>query len=91
MKFIKSSSYFLITIATIFILAGCEFNGGNSPKKIQQTICFSWVIGDKSKLEAGQCEGKTVSEMNSQGWQLTNIVTGLTGNNFGFIFTKVEE
>lgn len=86
MKFIKSASYFLMTIAIIFSLTGCEVNG----KKIEQTICFGFSIGDNAKLDSGQCQGKTVVQMNGNGWELTNVVTGLYGNNFGFIFTKKE-
>ena len=58
-------------------------------KPLEQTICFSFTIGDSTKLENGDCRGKTLTKMNEEGWELTNVVTGLGGSvSFGYIFTR---
>ena len=60
---------------------------------VEQTICFSnngkylAVIGDDVSLKGGKCQGKTLSQMNEDGWMLTEVVTGLS-TSFGMILTR---
>jgi len=66
-------------------------------KKIEQTICFSksscsdkysyGTFGNGTSLCGGKCQGKTLPEMNKEGWKLIQVVGGLQ-SSFGMIFTK---
>ncbi len=61
--------------------------------KIEQTICFSKEgnylakLGDNVTLQGGKCNGRTLPEMNKNGWKLNQIVGGLSGA-FGMLLTK---
>ncbi len=60
---------------------------------VEQTICFAregkYVakIGDNVSLHAGECLGRTLPQMNKDGWMLTEVVTGLQ-TSFGMVFTR---
>lgn len=66
-------------------------------KNIKQTICFSkssctekyayGSLGEDTNLCGGQCQGKTLPEMNKEGWKLIQVVSGLN-QSFGMVFTK---
>ena len=66
-------------------------------KKIEQTICFSKascteryavaMIGDNVKICSGKCNGKTLAEMNKDGWKLTEVIGNLN-MAFGMVFTR---
>ena len=66
-------------------------------KQIEQTICFSssqcgglgayGVLGDNVKLCGGECQGKTLGQMNKEGWELNQVVNGLS-SAFGMVFTR---
>lgn len=67
-------------------------------KPLEQTICFSQnncnggfmavgTIGDGTKICGGRCNGKTLPEMNQDGWELTEVIGGLQ-NSFGMVFTR---
>ncbi len=66
-------------------------------KKLEQTICFSksecgtpiayGTLGDNVKLCGGKCQGKTIAQMNKNGWKLIQVVNGLQGS-FGMVFIK---
>ena len=66
-------------------------------KKVQQTICFSksscsdkyayGTLGEKTGLCGGQCQGKTLQEMNEKGWKLIQVVGGLN-SSFGMVLEK---
>ncbi len=68
-----------------------------SAKQIEQTICFSrtmcgsqfgaGVLGDDVKLCGGECQGKTLGQMNKEGWKLNQVVNGLS-MSFGMLFTR---
>ena len=67
------------------------------PKEIEQTICFSSsqcgglgayrVLGDNVKLCDGECQRKTLGQMNKKGWKLTQVIDGLS-ESFGIVFTR---
>ena len=66
-------------------------------KKVEQTICFSksdcsnryspGSVGDTVNLCSGKCQGKTLQQMNKEGWKLTEVIGGLS-SSFGMVFTK---
>jgi hypothetical protein len=45
------------------------------------------VLGDNSTLNGGQCQGKTLPQMNKLGWRLIQVVGGLD-SGFGMVFEK---
>ena len=47
------------------------------------------VLGDNSTLNDGECQGKTLSQMNKLGWRLIQVVGGLQ-SGFGMVFEKVR-
>ena len=62
----------------------------------EQTICFSKdscdklsyaSLGDAVHLCAGKCQGRTLIEMNKDGWKLLQVVTGLS-SAFGMVLEK---
>ena len=68
----------------------------NAIKPLEQTICFSKdlcsglsyaTLGENVNLCSGKCNGKTLSQMNKNGWELIQVVTGLQ-SSFGMIFTR---
>jgi len=66
-------------------------------RKIEQTICFSksscsdryayGTLGERVGLCGGECQGKTLKEMNKKGWKLIQVVGGLN-SSFGMILEK---
>ena len=67
-----------------------------SAKQIEQTICFSsnkcsgvsiGVLGDNVKLCGGECQGKTLGQMNKKGWKLIQVIDGLS-ESFGMLLTR---
>ena len=70
-------------------------------KAVQQTICFSkekiseyngrpiyqGTLGDAVSLYGGECQGKTLPEMNKAGWKLIQVVGGLN-SAFGMVLEK---
>jgi len=66
-------------------------------KEVEQTICFSQAsctqkftvgsVGDGVQICGGKCQGRTLSEMNRDGWTLTEVITGLN-MAFGMVFTR---
>ena len=66
-------------------------------KEVKQTICFSKAdcsskytyatIGDKVNLCGGACDGKTLEQMNKEGWKLTQVIGNLN-MAFGMLLTK---
>lgn len=66
-------------------------------KKVEQTICFSQsscsdryaygTLGENVGLCGGQCQGKTLPQMNKEGWKLIQVINGLN-SSFGMVFTK---
>jgi len=73
------------------------FSSGAYAKKIEQTVCFSKAsctekysyasIGDAVNLCGGACQGKSLVEMNKEGWRLIQVIGGLSGS-FGMLMTK---
>lgn len=82
----------LLGLVTIGLLSNVLY-----AKTIEQTICFSkaplgdkyWQasLGDAVKLYGGQCQGRTLPEMNKQEWKVIQVVTGLN-SAFGMVMTK---
>ena len=66
-------------------------------KKVEQTICFSkssctdkyayGTFGNGTSLCGGKCKGKTLPQMNKEGWKLMQIIGGLQ-RSFGMLFIK---
>jgi len=69
---------------------------------IKQTICFSQnlsdvkfgsrhigvaTLGDNVTLNGGECNGRTLPQMNQAGWRLIQVVTGLQ-EAFGMVLEK---
>ncbi len=79
------------------IFASVILSGNLYAKKIEQTICFSKsscsdryayaVLGNDVNLCGGKCQGKTLAQMNKEGWKLTQVITGLQ-SSFGMLFTR---
>ena len=79
------------------VLIGSLLTSNVYAKKIEQTICFSssqcgglgayGVLGDSVKLCGGKCQGRTLAEMNKDGWKLIQVVNGLQ-SSFGMIFIR---
>ena len=44
-------------------------------------------LGDSIKLYGGKCRGRSLPEMNKNGWKLIQVVTGLN-SSFGMVLTK---
>lgn len=67
--------------------------------KYENTVCFSksdcdnefsyGVLGDNIKLCSGECNGKTISQMNAEGWRLIQVVNGLQ-SSFGMVFERIK-
>jgi len=86
----------IVSGLVLFGLLGCESN-------VEQTICFSQekiqhqdysdkyyheaTLGDDITLNGGSCQGKTLLQMNQEGWRLIQVVTGLN-KSFGMILEK---
>jgi hypothetical protein len=73
-------------------------NSVNTKHSVEQTICFSQAyapsssfnyaqLGEDISLNNGSCQGKTLLQMNQEGWRLIQVVTGLN-NSFGMILEK---
>ena len=64
-------------------------------KSVEQTICFSKegkylaILGDNVTLQGGECQGRTLPQMNKAGWRLIQVVGGLQ-SAFGMILEKVK-
>jgi hypothetical protein len=56
-------------------------------KPLEQTICFSYFVGVTEELKGPSCGGKTLEKMNADGWELVQIITGLS-SNIGYVFTR---
>ena len=56
-------------------------------KPLEQTICFSYFVGVSEELKGPSCGGKTLEKMNADGWELVQIITGLS-SNIGYVFTR---
>lgn len=56
-------------------------------KPLEQTICFSYFVGVDEALKGPSCDGKTLGKMNSEGWELVEVITGLN-SKIGFLFTR---
>jgi hypothetical protein len=70
----------------------------NTKHSVEQTICFSQAyapsssfnyasLGEDISLNNGSCQGKTLLQMNQEGWRLIQVVTGLN-NAFGMVFER---
>ena len=46
-------------------------------------------LGDDVKLLGGVCQARTLPEMNKNGWELMQVVTGLEGA-FGMVLSKIK-
>jgi len=56
-------------------------------KPLEQTICFSYFVGVSEELKGPSCGGKTLEKMNADGWELVQVITGLS-SNIGYVFTR---
>ena len=67
-------------------------------KPVEQTICFSkndcnagfyavGSLGEQVNLCGGKCQGKTLIQMNQSGWELIQVVSGLS-NSFGMVLIR---
>jgi hypothetical protein len=56
--------------------------------KLFQIICFTklGILGQNEKL-TGHCAGRTLTQMNNDGYELIQVITGLN-SSFGMLFTK---
>ncbi len=63
---------------------------GDSPKKYENTICFSVLIGDFAKFSGGglKCKDKTIGDMNKEGWRVVQVIMGLSGGSIGVLFER---
>lgn len=71
---------------------------GDSPKKYENTICFSSSAGDDVvfndvKLNGtiifsnnANCKDKSIVMMNKEGWRVVQVITGL--NRIGVLFER---
>jgi len=62
--------------------------GGPSFRDIQQFICFTslGILSQDQTLKGG-CKGRTLTEMNRDGYELIQVISGLN-SSFGLVFTK---
>lgn len=91
--------YRLFTSLLLSILASSNVSATDAEAKYENTVCFSQgdcnkkysygVLGDKVKLCSGKCNGKTISQMNAEGWRLIQVVNGLQ-NSFGIVFERIK-
>lgn len=65
-----------------------KLNGTSARHK--QLICFTklGILSQNQKLTGG-CYGRTLTEMNNDGYELMQIVTGLN-SSFGMLFRRVK-
>lgn len=69
---------------------------------VEQSICFSQEmtnsgkyrfgiakLGDDITLNGGFCQGKTLPQMNKEGWKVIQVVTGLN-QSFGMVMEKAK-
>jgi len=79
---------FILGLIAITLLS----SAGNA-KKIEQAICWSKegkyvaILGDNVKLQSDKCNGRTLPEMNKDGWKLIQVVGGLQ-SAFGMVMTR---
>ena len=79
---------FILGLIAIALLSSAVY-----ANKIEQTICWSKegkylaMLGDNVKLQSGKCNGRTLPEMNKDGWKLIQVVGGLQ-SAFGMVMTK---
>ena len=73
-----------------------DLNNSKFINQYQQTICFSQKkygefnlasLGDTATLNSGECKGRTLIEMNKDGWRLIQVVTGVN-DAFGMVLEK---
>ena len=71
--------------------------GNIEAKQVEQTICFSKgdcnvrisyaTVGENVKLCSGQCQNRSLVEMNKDGWALIQVIGGLSGA-FGMVLER---
>ncbi|MBD3297931.1 MAG: hypothetical protein GF341_04685 [candidate division Zixibacteria bacterium] len=79
------------------VLATLLLSSTASADAVEQTMCFSQKLetvgnttvgtgtfGDNVTLTDGKCGGKTLLQMNSQGWRAIQIIPG-TKNSLGWV------
>lgn len=71
---------------------------GDSPKKYENTICFSYSAGDNAVFDDvelngriissnnANCKNKSIAIMNKEGWRVVQVITGL--NRIGVLFER---